>query len=795
MSPSEELIKELGDFGIDANPLIKEVKRYLPTLNDEKLSKAFVFAAAAHRGQMRRENKPYISHPLETAMILAGLHADEDTLIAAILHDVPEDTEKTIEEIETRFGKRVSFLVEGVTKLSKVHYQNNMAQRQVDSLKKLFIHTAQDPRIILIKLADRLHNMRTLNFIEAPEKRTRIASETLEIFVPIANLLGIEEIRSELEDLCLKYLFPDEFKSLSERILNVRLKNQPILDDTIEKVKEELRKDGITAKVIGRQKNIFSIYKKIALQQRRLEEFDNFIALRVLVNDKDDCYKALGLIHSAFKPKTGKFKDYIAMPKVNGYQSLHTTVFGINGYTTEVQIRTNQMHIEAEYGIAAHYFYGTRKNVKSILEEDSRSDWANKIIEMQKEEDYDGNFVEDLKHDIFHDRIFVFTPTGESIDLPAGATCIDFAYEIHSDIGDRALKADVNGDILPMAHELQNGDIVRIIVSDFDKGPERAWLGFVKTNIARNRIREYFRRISQQDKIRTGKNLLQKEMDRAGLGLFKDLPAKKIKEFLNLNEKINSFDDILAGIGEGSIKPIDVLSHIYDQERVTLGAFNFLDRNILRKLPDNGTMVTIRVISKDAVGQLEKILKILSTFKINIIKTQAYMSFFSNHFICKLHVSMNTFNQVSELFENLEQIDGVKKVERLFWHRKAILALGIILTFSVWAMHPFVLAYIMEHLSSDDHPLISSAFLYMGVFMLFAMVFFLKSLTPLSFPELRETRTFWILTYLLNFFALLTMMAEVYFFSINFNWAIVTVLILMIFAYLTYEYVGYRRRS
>ena len=795
MSPTEVLVKKLeSDYGIQINDLIKEILKYMPDFNETKFRKAYSFAADAHQGQMRRENKPYIYHPLETAKILSSLHVDEDTLLAALLHDVPEDTSKTIEEIESKFGKRVAFLVEGVTKLSKVHYQNNMAQRQVDSLKKLFIHSAQDPRIILIKLADRLHNMRTLQFHDNPEKRKRIANETMEIFVPITNLLGIEEIKNELEDLCFKYINPDEYASLAARMQEIREKNAPVLEETINLIEQGLRKNNISASVFGRIKNLYGIYKKVVTQQRKLEEFDNLICLRILVPEKSQCYEALGIVHSLFVPKTGKFKDYIAMPKINGYQSLHTTTFGLHGYTTEVQIRTNQMHLEDEYGIAAHYFLKSNKSSRQILEEDKRSDWANKISEITKDEDLNLNLLEELKLDILRDRIFVFTPKGDTIDLPQGATCIDFAYNIHTEIGEKALKADVNGDTVPMSTVLQNGDTVKIITCDYEKGPDRSWLGFVKTNYAKNKIKDYFRRISREEKIRTGKSLLQKEMDRAGLGLIKELPSKKIREFLIEHDNYNSLDDIFAGIAEGGIKPIDFLNLFYPDKHVTLGHFNLLEGKLLKSYPEKGTTVSFKIISKDTFCQLEKIMKVFMNMKVIIIKQKSYISKVSNNLVCRFIVRLKTFSQVSQLFENLEQVEGIKKVSRIFWQRKLMFVLVSMFTFIIWAIHPFVLHYISVNLVSSQHPYISSMLLYVGIFMLFMMVFLLKTITQRSFPELRESTTFWVMTYLLSTFALITLFAEIYFFHLTFNWVFIFGLIILIFAYLTSEYLSYRDR-
>jgi GTP pyrophosphokinase len=794
MSPKDALISNLQkDYGLDIDGVVIDIKRYMPELNEKKFRMAFEFAAKAHDGQTRKDGSPYITHPFETARILTSLHVDEDALIAAFMHDVPEDTTHTIAEIEEKFGKKVAYLVDGITKLAKVHYQNDMEHRQIESLKKLFIHTAKDPRIILIKLADRLHNMRTLHFIQNEQKRVRISRETLEIFVPIANLLGIEELKTELEDLCFKYLFPDEYMSLQDRMRRTRDRNQQMLDQTIEMIDFEFKKQRISATIIGRQGNLYSIYKKVTSGTKRLDEYDELIPLRILVQDTEECYKVLGIIHALFKPKPGKFKDYIAVPKVNGYQSLHTTVFGIHGSTTEVQVRTHSMHLEAEYGVAAHYFYTAQKNRKHVLEEDKRSYWVNKILQIEKVQDLDDEFMEDLKRDVFKDRIFVFTPKGKTVDLPQDATCIDFAYHIHTEVGNHALKADVNGNIEPMATVLQNGDTVRIITSDLPKGPSRSWLQFAKTSAAKNRIRDYFKRTTREVKLNTGKMMMQKELDRAGGGILREIPQKKFKDFFERHAHLKNIDEVLIAIGEGSLRTVDVISAIYPQKSTISGFLKFFEKRTISSV-QKFTPVAIKIVSKDAVGQLEKILKVASTLQINILQTNAYISYWSKDFVCKQLIAGENFSRVSELFENLEQIDGVKRVERLFWKRRLFFIIGMIITFCAWALHPFILHYLAVSLPHENDTVVMSPLLYASLFMLFLVVLMMKNLAQRSFPEFRETGAFWALTYSISIFATITLLAELYFFKLNFNGLIVGGLIALIFAYLTSEYWAYRRR-
>ncbi len=790
--PSKEHLEGLRkEYGIDLEQMVREIKRYLPNFNQAKFKEAFLFAAKAHEGQFRKENKPYIVHPIETVRILTSMHADEDTLIAALMHDVPEDTTHTIAEIEAKFGKKVAFLVDGITKLSKVHFRSDMAQRQIESLKKLFIHSAEDPRIILIKLADRLHNMRTLQYLDKPEKQQRIARETLEIFVPIANLLGIEELKSELEDLCFRYLYPNEYESLAERMKEIREKNSAVFEETIELAQKKMDEAGIKAAVYGRQKNLYTIYKKFLSQGRRADELEDIIALRVLVPDRDDCYKVLGILHSLFKPKPSKFKDYIAVPKVNGYQSLHTTVFGLHGVITEFQVRTHQMHLEAEYGIAAHYFY-KQKNKKAELEKDPRSYWVEKILQMQKAESVSDSFLDDLKLDILQDRIFVFTPRGDPIDLPKDASCIDFAYSIHSEIGHRALKADINGHIVPITTLLQTGDTVRIIVSDDPKEPSREWLSFAKTNIAKNNIREYLKHESREAKIRMGKKLLQKEFDRAGLGMVKNIPGKKINFYLQGLAKTGeckNFDDILMALGDGTLSSLDFVNALYFEKKQETQKRKNVPEPVAEQQP--WTTVAIKITTeKNDAEQLQNILRTIAGNCIKIIKMRSYTDLWSRNYVYKIILKVKDFQQMSQLFAHIEQIVGVQRVERLFWKRKLTFVAFSVITFLTWAVHPYILYSSKNFLTS--YPLAESLFLYFSLTMLFLMVFSLKRLIHRSFPELRETNALWVMTFVLSIFVLITFFAELFFFQLEFNWLISSFIIVIILSYLALEYIDYR---
>jgi GTP pyrophosphokinase len=799
MEQKQALITALkSDFGLDIDAMVKDVERYLPHFNEKKFKEGFYFAAKAHEGQFRKENKPYIIHPVETVKILISLHADEDTLIAAFMHDVPEDTSRTIEEIEEKFGKKVAFLVNGVTKLAKVHYRNDMATRQVESLKKLFLYTAEDPRIILIKLADRLHNMRTLQYIDKPEKRNRIARETLEIFVPVANLLGIEELKSELEDLCFRYLMPDEYESIYDRMQRSREKNKKVMEETVAQVLKEFEKAHIKAVVYGRQKNLYGIYKKVVSQGKRMDELDDLIALRILVQEREDCYKVLGILHTLFKPKPGKFKDYIAVPKVNGYQSLHTTVFGLKGIMTEFQIRTNQMHLEAEYGTSNRYFEHQARH-RNHENGDRRSNWMEKIREMEKGgHRQQESFLDNLKGDILQDRIFAFTPHGEPVDLPQDATCIDFAYAVHTQVGHRALKADVNGEIVPITTTLKTGDTVRIITSDRAKGPDREWLFFAKTNSAKTRIREYFQKESKESKIQLGRQLLQKEYDRAGLGLIRTVPGKKIQEFSHEFPELHlqTFDDVLVAIGEGSIGTLDFMHELYPvRSVVNVSKHSVLEFLHLRP-QEQHTPVNVKIFfGEDRPGQLRSLLDVIAKFNINILKTQGYLSLFRRVFLCKFTLEIENFQQLSELFANFEHVPGVQRVERQFWKPKLLFLLVSMFSFSLWVVHPVIMNLAKNEFQADPQALLPTMFQYFSFFMLFLGVFTLKSLSRRSFPELRETTAYWIMSFLLTAFALVTFFGEIYFLKLNFNWVFVFGIILIIVSYQIAEYINTKDRN
>lgn len=465
--------------------IVDNVLTYLPEADVKILRRAYRFASEAHKEQTRLTGEPYIEHPLETAYILSEIKADLPIVCAGILHDVPEDTDKTLEDLEKNFGPEIAKLVEGITKLGKIKYRG--IKRYRENLRKMFLAMAEDPRVILIKFADRLHNLRTLRGL-VKDKRKRIAQETLEIYAPIAGLLGISSLKWQMEDLCFKELHPKEYEKLRQRY---EIERKAELKEYIAQMKEiagtKLLQEGIKHEIEGRFKHLYSIWQKMQIKNRAFDEIHDVFALRIVVDNVADCYKSLGVVHSIWRPNYARFKDYIAVPKPNGYRSIHTTVFGPEGKSTEFQIRTHKMHEESLYGISAHWYYKQPTGNSP----DTMPKWVKEILEIQRGVATGQDFITEIKFDVFQDRIFVFTPKGDVHDLPRGATPIDFAYDIHTDIGNKSVASRINNRIAPLDQELKNGDVVEIITDQNRAGPNYDWLSFIKTRRARDKIKQY----------------------------------------------------------------------------------------------------------------------------------------------------------------------------------------------------------------------------------------------------------------------------------------------------------------
>jgi len=760
------------DF-FDINSIVDEAERYLSNFDSKKFLRAFEFAENHHHGQVRKNGDPYIIHPIETVKNLLKLHADEDTLVAALLHDVPEDTDGDVNQIKDLFGEEVSFLVDGITKLSKVYYRHDMEERQIESLKKLLIHTAKDPRVILVKLADRLHNMQTLEFISKAEKRERISRETLEIYVPIANLLGIQDLKSGLEDLCFKFLYPEDYKKLKEKVSLTMERYKGVLDEMIKMIKEELKEHNVKAKVYGREKGLYSIYKKIKSENKSIDDIHDRLALRVITKNKDDCYTVLGIVHDIFNPKPGRFKDYIAVPKFNGYQSIHTTVLGVNGVLTEIQIRTERMHMDAEYGIAAHYFYDQKKE---DIFDDQRTSWAAKVLEIQGLQKSSEDFISNLKIDLFQDRIFVFTPKGETLDLPKNATAIDFAYSIHSDLGNHALKAEINNEIKPITTTLKTGDYINIITAD-DACPQLLWLSFAKTNIAKNKIKLFLKKESLKKKIDNGVEMLQKELDRAGLGLIEDINFKKLKTFIleKINHNYETKRDLFAAIGEGSIQAIDIVKFLKQMKHLLKGE----------------TKAAIKIVGLNRPGLMKDVIDILIRYNADFYYSHGHVSPFSKKAVMIFYIKFKSMNDFSEVCQHIEQVEGVEHVNRLFKSVTFSFYAIIFSTIAVWALHPlFIRGLTTLHLP-ENYKILGDVLLYLGLFMLIFTVVNLKRTIRKSFPTIKNAKMVWGLTFLASTVAVFALLIELITFKLRFNWIVIFGGILFMYTYLAIQYFDY----
>ncbi|NLO90253.1 MAG: bifunctional (p)ppGpp synthetase/guanosine-3',5'-bis(diphosphate) 3'-pyrophosphohydrolase [Clostridia bacterium] len=544
---------------MDIETIIEVVKSYNKKADISLIKKAYDFALEAHRGQYRLSGEEYIEHPLNVALILAELELDVATIAAGILHDVVEDTEVTLEEIKEEFGEEIALLIDGVTKLSRIEFTSKEEQ-QVENLRKMFLAMAKDIRVILIKLADRLHNMRTLAH-QSKEKQKEISEETLEIFAPLAHRLGIFRIKWELEDLSLRFLNPNRYYDLVKKISKRRQEREEYINKVIEILKEELEKVNIKADISGRPKHFYSIYNKMVKKGKSLNEIYDLIAVRVIVNSVKDCYGVLGIIHALWKPIPGRFKDYIAMPKPNMYQSLHTTVIGPQGEPIEVQIRTWEMHRTAEYGIAAHWKY--KNQVEGDEDFEKKLSWLRQLLEWQRDMKDAREFMESLKIDFFSDRVYVFTPKGDVVELPAGSVPIDFAYKVHTQVGHTCVGAKVNGKIVPLDYKLKTGDIVEIITSK-GSGPSRDWLNIVQTSQAKNRIRNWFKKIGKEDRAAKGKELLEKEVLRNGLKVGDVVNNERLLE-VGKRFNLSKVEDVYAAIGDGTITPQQVISRIKEK--------------------------------------------------------------------------------------------------------------------------------------------------------------------------------------------------------------------------------------
>ena len=554
------------------NHTIEEVLETVKKSNrraDLKLIKrAYEFAKDKHKDQLRRSGEPYIIHPIQVAYILSTLGLDHSTICAALLHDVIEDTDATLEDIAKEFSPEIAEMVDGVTKLSKLNYTSEQEQ-QVENYRKMFLAMGKDIRVILIKLADRLHNMRTLKYLTR-DRQIANARETMDLYAPLANRLGMYSLKWELEDLSFKYLYPEDYRELVEGIDKKREERLKFIDQIMQEIKVELKKQKIVAEITGRAKHLYSIYRKMQRDNKTLDQIYDLFALRIIVNSVKDCYAALGVVHELYNPMPGRFKDYISVPKPNMYQSLHTTLIGPKGTPFEVQIRTWDMHRIAEYGIAAHWAYkeasflgGKKANV--TVEEDKLS-WLRETLEWQKDMQDPQEFLNTLKTELFEDEVYVFTPKGKILVLPNGATPIDFAYAIHAEIGNHMTGCKINSKMMPIVTKLKNGDIVEIVTSDKSKGPSRDWLKFIKSSTAKTRIQQWFKKNEREANIAKGKDALEREVKRIGMS-YQELFKPEFVDVAVNRYKFNSLDDMYASVGFGTITAGKIVSRVLEEYR------------------------------------------------------------------------------------------------------------------------------------------------------------------------------------------------------------------------------------
>ena len=565
----DDAIRETQDFEKPEKlyaELIESVHKYHPSTDITLIEKAYRIADQAHKEQVRKSGEPYIIHPLYVAIILAELELDKETIVSGLLHDVVEDTVMTKEEIAAQFGDEVALLVDGVTKLGQLSYDADKVEIQAENLRKMFLAMAKDIRVILIKLADRLHNMRTLKFMK-PEKQKEKARETMDIYAPIAQRLGISKVKTELDDLSLKYLEPEAYYDLVRKVALRKNVRDKYVRQLVEEVRQQIKEAEIEAEIEGRAKHFFSIYKKMVSQNKTLDQIFDLFAIRIIVNSVKDCYAALGIIHEMYRPIPGRFKDYIAMPKPNMYQSLHTTLIGPAGQPFEIQIRTYEMHRTAEYGIAAHWKYKEgRTGISVANQEEEKLSWLRQILEWQRDMSDNREFMSLLKSDLdlFSDTVFCFTPTGDVKNLPNGSTPIDFAYSIHSAVGNKMIGAKVNGKLVTIDYVIQNGDRIEVITSQNAKGPSRDWLNIVKSTQAKNKINQWFRSEFKEENILKGKELIAQYCKAKGI----HLPDINKTEYQNkiLNKYgFHDWNSALATVGHGGLKESQIVNRMYEE--------------------------------------------------------------------------------------------------------------------------------------------------------------------------------------------------------------------------------------
>lgn len=785
--------------------LVALVKKEDSKINLDRLKRAYDFAKKAHEGQFRMSGVPYICHPVEVAKILVDLGGDEDTVIASLLHDVPEDTNYSVEDIQKRFGKHVSALVDALTKLSKVYYRHSMGERQVNSLRKMFLETANDARVVIIKLADRLHNMSTIRYLR-PDKQQRIAKETLEIYAPLANLYGIYQLRRELEDLCFAVLQPEEYSRIKNFVHDHERKRSQHVKESIQILSKALKKAGIEAELQGRPKHFYSIYQKSVRDQKRLSEIYDYFAIRIITESSSDCYKALGVAHALFKPKAKRFKDYIALPKPNGYQSLHTTVVGLRGKLTEIQIRSEAMHRDAEFGAASHIYY--KGNKSPFITEGLRQ--LKKTMRPEQ-------FIRVLHDDILQNRIHVFSPTGEIVNLPEGATCLDYVFSVGLPVNTTQFRAIVNNKAYSLIGQLQNGDHIEIVYGKRpQRGPERWWLDHVKTVRAQKSISAYLKKESRESKIQTGSRVLQKELDHESKGpIYKISKHEQGRVAKALN--VDNFDQVLEGLGDGTYTSNDVYQLFFPSLElgVTTQLSHFI-RNIGKGLGleegEGKYRIRIQVDAYDRPGLLTEVVQPIYAMKIPIIRIVGkgydlkdehlqYSEYGNRIPMNSKYISTNVIDvdiesheQLITLFDHFEKIPGVLRAQRVFYRKQIGFFIISILTAAYFVSH-FTILKQLSRSEFFSNPFWANLLTYLGFFALFGLLAWLRSLGNKTIPHFEETKYFWPMAFGLTFFSIATVFFDYFTFGLELHLPLLIVFSTVILGFLVASYSAHTRQQ
>ena len=749
----------------DLQKLIKTIQSYLPQCNIKKIEEAFEFAKEAHKDQKRSSGEPYITHPLAAAQILANSLADEETIIACLLHDVPEDTEKTLQDIEKLFGPTIKTLVDGVTKFSKMQYQNNMQEAQVESLKKMLLIMTKDKRVILIKIADRLHNMQTLGFVR-PEKQERIARETLEVYVPLSRLIGAWKIQTQLEDLCSKQLYPEAYQEITQRLYpneKTHEKNENIISKKILQCTEKM---DIPCQFIPVKKSILGIYQKFTRDNIPFENVHETYTFFVVTDSIPHCYNLLGIIHSQWKPQIGKFRDYISVPKNNHYQSIHTKVFSEFG-VLEFLIRTEEMNQKAEYGISTGAV-------------ESKETWLDEILATIHSGTISEKFMQTLRLDTLEKSIFVFTPIGDVIKLKKGSTPLDFAYAVHSELGNTFEQALVNDKPVTMDFRLTTGSVVNVKTNKKNR-PSSAWLQIAQTNLAKKYIRKYLNHFPIIEKIKRGKTLLSQKIELIGEPYISKKQWYKILEAFHKKNPL----EIYKCLGEGSIDVDDILEALYEKQYLPNHSFIYKIFTLGRKSAA-GEKIFLRIISHNRNGLLADIGNVARSSDINILgfKTQNKRC---NMALLKIRIRISNFQQLKNFLENIPKIKGVVKIQKTTEQRSIAIQTLFFANLFYWISQPFIL-YFMDLSHWKYLPL----YFILGGMLSIGVTYFFQNVSKHLITEITKVHRLWITCMTMNIFISLLLVAEKIYLDLPFHWIFILSFIIIIAGTSFTEYYQYR---